>query len=218
MPADRHPEAPRLPDVLPERVAGAAVDDGDTLTEVELTGAAWAGVRADGVECTEVVLAEPDVSGSELLGWTLRDAVLRDANLANATIRGGEWTRVLVDGGRLTGLQVAEAELRDVVWRGCGADMAAFRHTRLAHVTFADCNLREADFTGIRAEHVRFLDCDLRQAAFHHARFAASELRRCRLEGVEGVEGLRGAAVEMGQLLELAPTLAHALGIGLLDG
>jgi uncharacterized protein YjbI with pentapeptide repeats len=218
VPADRHPEAPRLPDVLPERAAGGPVGDGDAVTEVELAGAAWAGVRADGVECTEVVLVDPDLSGSELLDWTLRDAVLRDANLANATIRGGEWSRVRVEGGRLTGLQVAEAALRDVVWRGCGADMAAFRHTRLAYVTFEDCNLREADFTGVRAEHVRFLDCDLRGAAFHHAQVAQSELRRCRLDGVEGVEGLRGAAMEMEQLLELAPTLAHALGIGLLDG
>jgi uncharacterized protein YjbI with pentapeptide repeats len=148
----------------------------------------------------------------------MRDAVLRDANLANATFRGGEWTRVLVNGGRLTGLQVAEATLRDVLWRRCGAEMAAFRHTHLTRVTFADCNLREADFTGVRAEHVRFLDCDLRGAAFHHAQMTSSELRRCRLGGIEGVEGLRGAAMELEQLLELAPTLAHALGIGLLEG
>jgi hypothetical protein len=46
----------------------------------------------------------------------------------------------------------------------------------------------------------------------------SSELRRCRLGGIEGVEGLRGAAMELEQLLELAPTLAHALGIGLLEG
>lgn len=218
MPADRHPEAPRLPDVLQERAGGGRVAGGDALTEVELAGAAWAGVRADGVECTEVVLADPDLSGSELLDWTMRDAVLRDANLANATLRGGEWTRVLVDGGRLTGLQVAEAALCDVLWRGCSAEMAAFRHTHLTRVTFADCNLREADFTGIRAEHVRFLDCDLRGAVFHHAQMTSCELRRCRLDGIEGVEGLRGAAMELEQLFELAPTLAHALGIGLLEG
>ena len=218
MPAGRHPEAPRLPGALPVRAAAGPVGDGDTLAEAELAGASWAGMRADGVECTEVVLADPDLSGSELLDWTLRDAVLRHANLANTTIRGGVWSRVMVEAGRLTGLQVAEAELRDVVWRGCGADMAAFRHTRLDRVTFEGCNLREADFTGVRAERLRFLDCDLRGAAFHHAQLTESELRRCRLDGVEGVEGLRGAAVEMEQLVELAPALAQALGIGLLGG
>jgi hypothetical protein len=65
---------------------------------------------------------------------------------------------------------------------------------------------------------VRFLDCDLRGAAFHRAQVTESELRRCRLDGIEGVEGLRGAAMELEQLVELAPTLAQALGIGLLDG
>jgi uncharacterized protein YjbI with pentapeptide repeats len=218
VPAERHPEPPRLRDGLAVQAASPPPGDGDGLGEVEIAGAEWAGLRADGVECTEVVLADPDLSGAELVDWVLRDALLRNPNLANATIRGGTQSRVLVEGGRLTGIQVAEAELRDVVWRGCGADMAAFRHTRLAHVTFEDCNLREADFTGLRGVHVRFHDCDLRGAGFRHAELAACELRRCRLDGIEGVEGLRGAAIELDELVDLAPALARALGIELLVG
>jgi uncharacterized protein YjbI with pentapeptide repeats len=123
---------------------------------------------------------------------------------------------VVVDGGRLTGFQVVEADLRDCVWRASGADMATFRHARLAHVTFEGCSMREADFSGMRGEHVRFLDCDLRGATFRDAELTGSELRRCRLDGIEGVEGLRGAALELEELVGLAPALARALGIGLL--
>ena len=122
-----------------------------------------------------------------------------------------------VKGGRLTGLQVTEADIRDVVWRGCGADMATFRHARLLHVTFQDCSLREADFAGMRGVAVRFADCDLRGASFRHAELARCELRRCRLDDIEGVEGLRGASLELEQLIELAPALARSMGIGVLS-
>jgi len=97
------------------------------------------------------------------------DTVLENAKLANATLRRGSLTRVLVDGGRLTGLHVAETELRDCVWQGCGADMASFRHSTLERTTFHDCSLREADFMGLRGGWVRFHDCDLRGASFVHA-------------------------------------------------
>ncbi|HET7171247.1 MAG TPA: pentapeptide repeat-containing protein [Gaiellales bacterium] len=217
MPADRHPEAPRLLRDLAARAVAGPLRDGDSFDEVELAGVACVG-RVDGVECSGVVLRDPDLSGAELRDCAFRDAVFDNPNLATTTVRGGSLTRVVVEGGRLTGLQLAEAELRDCLWRGCGADMATIRHAKLAHVTFESCSLREADFAGMRGEHVRFVDCDLRGAAFHHAELAHSEMRRCRLDDLEGIQGLRGVAMELDELVGLAPVMAHALGIGLLDG
>lgn len=216
MAPDRHPEAPRLSDAHPTEALGGPLRDDDSFAEVELGGVAGAGLRVDGVECVDVVLRDPDLSGAELRDCIFRDAVFASPNLATATIRGGLLTRVLVDGGRLTGLQVVEADVRDCRWRDCGADMATFRHARLEHVTFEGCSMREADFSGMRGAHVRFVDCDLRGASFHHAELTDSELRRCRLDDVEGVEGLRGTALELDELLGLAPTMARALGIAVL--
>jgi len=216
MAAERDPEAPRLSPGLVVRALDAPIGDGDALSEAELSGVSCPGRHVERIECVDVVLRNPDVSGAELRDCTFRDTAFQHPNLATTTILGGSLTRVAVDGGRLTGLQVAEADLRDVVWRGCGADMATFRHTRLLHVTFEDCSLREADFSGMRGEFVRFIGCDLRGASFRHAELAGSALRRCRLDGIEGVEGLRGASLELGQIIDLAPALARAMGIGVL--
>jgi uncharacterized protein YjbI with pentapeptide repeats len=216
MPADRHPEAPRLPAGLPRLRLERPIGDGDAFTGAEIPGASAVDLRVAALELAEVVLREPDLTGAVLTDAVARDTVIDNPNLANATLRGGTLTRVAVNGGRLTGLQVTETEIRDGVWSGCGADLATFRHARLAHVTFQDCSLRESDFTGVRAERVRFLDCDLRGAGFHHAEFTCSELRRCRLDDIEGVEGLRGTSMELGELVSLAPLLARALGVGVL--
>jgi hypothetical protein len=57
---------------------------------------------------------------------------------------------------------------------------------------------------------------DLRGASFVHAQFTRSELRRCRMDDIEGVEGLRGTAMELEQMLTLAPAFARALGVSLI--
>jgi uncharacterized protein YjbI with pentapeptide repeats len=143
--------------------------------------------------------------------------VLDEPNLANAVIRGGSLRRVLVSGGRLTGAQWAETRIHDTVWRNAAADLSAFRLCTLVRVTFDSCNLREADFSGASCSWVRFHDCDLTGAVFSKARFVNSELRRCRLEAVEGVAGLAGTSMEFDAVLGLAPQLADALGIHLLE-
>jgi hypothetical protein len=154
MPAERHPEPPRLPSSLTVDEAPGPIEDGDELVARDVRGLAAADARPAAVQFTEVLLRDADFTGSVLVDAVVRDAVFEHAKLANTTIRGGSLTRVLVEGGRLTGLQVAETEIRDCVWRACGAAMASFRHARLERVTFEDCVLREADFTGVRGDWV----------------------------------------------------------------
>ncbi|HEU4702050.1 MAG TPA: pentapeptide repeat-containing protein, partial [Conexibacter sp.] len=62
-----------------------------------------------------------------------------------------------------------------------------------------------------------FLGCDLSECDLTDARLRRCELRGCELAGLHGVERLRGAGVTWDDLLELAPALAAALGIRLLD-
>jgi uncharacterized protein YjbI with pentapeptide repeats len=216
MPADRHPEAPRLPSSLTAEPDRRRIEDGAELAHREIAGAAWADVQVAAVRATEVVFRDADLTGSLLVDPAFRDTVFEHPKLANATIRGGSLSRVLIDGGRLTGFHVAETEIRDAIWRACGADMATFRHARLERVTFEDCSLREADFMGVRGAVVRFHDCDLRGANFRHAELTRSEFRRCRMDDIEGIEGLRGTSMELEQMVSLAPALARALGVGLI--
>ena len=197
--------------------ADVTVRDEDTLATVELRGASWAGVHVSALRVHEAVLAGCDLSGAALTGPEFTDTIFLEPNLSNAVIRGGSLNRVLVDGGRLTGVQLGETKVRDAVWRNVSADLAALRLGELARMTFESCNLREADFTGARCEWVRFHDCDLRGAIFSKARFENSEFRRCRLEGIEGVGSLGGTAMALDAVLALAPALAGELGISLLE-
>lgn len=217
MPVDREPAPPRLPSSLTAEQDRGRIEDGAELAHREIAGAAWVDMRLAAIHATEVVFRDADLTGSVFVDPVFRDIVFKHPKLANATIRGGMLTRILIEGGRLTGLEVVETEIRDAVWRACGADMATFRHARLERVTFEDCSLREADFMGVRGQAVRFHDCDLRGANFGHAELTRSEFRRCRLDDIEGIEGLRGTSMELEQMLTLAPALARALGVGLLE-
>jgi uncharacterized protein YjbI with pentapeptide repeats len=118
---------------------------------------------------------------------------------------------------RMTGFTWSEGLIEDTTFRGCALDLAAFRFTRFKRVTFEDCVLRDADFQDGRLESVRLLGCDLTSAGFLSARCRDVELRRCALAQLRGLDGLRGAALEWDAILELAPAMAGALGIRLLQ-
>ncbi|MDX6547850.1 MAG: hypothetical protein QOG33_1400 [Gaiellales bacterium] len=215
MTAERFPDAPNLPSSLAQQsVAGFA--DGEEFVQGELVGINWTGVQATALRFDGVVVRDADMSGSSFVDCAFRDAVFENCNLANTTVRGGSFTRVVIDRGRLTGLNVVETDLTDTTMRNCGADMATFRHATLDGVTLEGSILRQADFM-IRGDWVRFHDCDLTEASFRHSRFTNSEFRRCRMEDIEGIEDLRGTSMELEGMLALAPGFARTLGIGLVQ-
>jgi uncharacterized protein YjbI with pentapeptide repeats len=214
--SEHFPEAPDLPtSLVPRSVSG--LTDGEEFAQGELVAVNWKEVRAAGLRFDAVAIRDADLSGSTFIDCTFRDAVFENCNLANATVRGGSFTRVVVDRGRLTGANFVETELGDTTVRNCGAEMATFRHSTLDRVTLEGCILRQGDFMEVQGSWVRFHDCDLTEASFRHAQFANSELRRCRMEDIAGVEGLRGTSMELEEILALAPGFARALGIQLVQ-
>jgi uncharacterized protein YjbI with pentapeptide repeats len=215
MAGDRTPTEPDLPRSLAP-VAGEAPGDGAELDAVEVRDADWADRRIVGLQLDAVAIAGGDLTGTTFVDPAWRDVLLDDVNLANATFRGGLVWRAHVDGGRLTGVGVMEGEWRDVTVRNATAEIAAFRHAVLTRVTFDGCILRQADFMGARCEDVRFHGCDLTGANFADAEMDGAEFRRCTMDEIEGVGGLRGAAVDLEQMMALAPAMAAALGIRVL--
>lgn len=215
MASDRTPAEPDLPPELEAYPGERRPDDGAELDAVEVPDAAWDGLHVTGLRLDGAAIAG-DLGGATFVdpGW--RDVELRDANLANTTFHGGLVWRMRAIGGRLTGLRVTETELRDVTLRDASAPMAAFRHATLARVTFDGCILRQADFMGARCEDVRFHGCDLTGANFADAELDGAEFRRCVMDEIEGIDGLRGAAMELEQVMALAPAMAAALGIRVL--
>lgn len=150
-------------------------------------------------------------------GCDLAIASFKTAILANVNSPQAEISSVRIVRSRLTGLRVAEGELRDVTIQDCRVDLASFGFSRLDRVTFQDCLLAQTDFLDARLESVSFCRCDLSHADFRGARLERCEFRRCDLAGLHGVQSLRGAAMEWPDIVNMAGLWAAALGIRVLD-
>lgn len=147
----------------------------------------------------------------------LADAVVREADWSNERTLRPAWRRVELVRCRLTGMELAEAALEDVVFEECRIDLAGLRHARLERVVFRDCRLEECDLYGATLRDVLFERCDLREATFSACRVERVELRGCELAGLRGAEALRGARMPWPDVVANAGVLADALGIEVVD-
>jgi uncharacterized protein YjbI with pentapeptide repeats len=199
-----------VPDVPPQKTARAPKPP-DLPDEPEELAA------LEGSELEGARLVSADLSGRRIDDLRLTDCVLGGPNLSNLRGRGATLRRVLVRNGRLTGLELNEADLTDVTFADCLIDLASFAGSTLTAVTFDGCILRQTDFLEAKLDSVRFHDCDLGEADLRGARLHRCELRRTRLIGLQGIESLRGAAMEWPDIVEMAGVWAAALGIRVLD-
>nr|WP_078599026.1 pentapeptide repeat-containing protein [Streptomyces davaonensis] len=209
--AARRPEV-RLP-ALAEFTEGELEPDGDydglEFREADLAGQDGGGARfmdcalnacvLDETRLTRArfldsVLSAPRGVGTDLAEATLRDVELLDARLGGVQLHGAALERVLIRGGKIDYLNLRAARLRDVVFENCVLVEPDFGGAGLERVSFPGCVLKGADLAG-----ATLTDVDLREAAS--------------VEIARGVDRLAGAVISTGQLLDLAPVLAAALGI-----
>ncbi|MCH0557460.1 MULTISPECIES: pentapeptide repeat-containing protein [Streptomyces] len=211
----RRPEV-RLPPLEPWP-GGELEPDGDydglELRELDLSGQDGVGARF--MDCALTGCA---VEGTGLRRTRVLDSVLTGlrgvgTHLAESTFRDVE----LVD-PRLGGTQMHGAVLERVVVRGGKIDYLNLREARLRDVVFESCVLVEPDFAGARLERVEFVGCAVKGADFGGATLTDVDLRgAASLEIVRGLDRLSGAVISTGQLFDLAPQLAAALGIRVED-
>ncbi|BBC95227.1 pentapeptide repeat-containing protein [Streptomyces rochei] len=207
----RRPEL-RLPPLEPWAGDGLEPDgdyDGLEFADADLTGQDAAGARfmdcalrgcaVDGTKLRHARVLDTALTGFRGVGTDLSEATLRDVELTDP---------------RLGGTQLHGAVLERVVVRGGKIDYLNLRMARLRDVVFESCVLVEPDFGGARLERVEFVDCALKGADFTGATLKDVDLRGAApLEIARGLDRLSGAVIGTGQLLDLAPVLAAALGI-----
>jgi uncharacterized protein YjbI with pentapeptide repeats len=205
----RPPLEPRVPGML-WALDPASLEDEARHEAVELHGAGELAVRS-------LTLVESELRGS-LAGSRLHDLHLGDttvagADLANLRAPKAALRRVAVDQARLTGADLGEAALSDVTFSGCRIDLASLAAARLERVVFADCDLRESSFSEAVLRDVRFERCDLGGVELARVRLQRVELRGCRLDGINAVEDLRGAAMPWEDIVGNAGLFAAAAGV-----
>jgi len=204
--------AARAPAEL-ESFSAAALEadfDHDLVHVVDLD---LSGQRADGGAFERCRLARVDLGESRLRRIAMRDVDLETVYASNGDWTGARLRGVTVRDCRLTGLDLGGAELRDVIFENCQLGWASFRFADADEVVFRDCTLNEADFQGAKIRRSRFTGCRLLDVDFTSVELADVDLRGSALRPARGHLHLRGATIDTAQLVELAPELAHELGI-----
>ena len=125
--------------------------------------------------------------------------------------------RVEVRGSRLTGAELAEARLRDVVFDTCRIDLAGLRHATLERVVFRDCRMGECELNGASLKDVLFERCELREATFSGMKIERVEVRGCDLTAARGAEALKGVRMPWNDVIDNAALFAAVAGIEVVD-
>ncbi len=171
--------------------------------------------RADltGIEVIGSRLERLDLAFADASQAVLRDCVFDRGDAANATARSAALTRVQFKGVRMTGAQLIDCALLDVVFHEVKLDLAgvAVRQAaprRVPRLQHDRRRLHRRRHPGRDIRRLRPVRCAVLAGQGGGARF-----EKCWLEGIGGVADLRGAAIRSDDLVSLSKVFALALGI-----
>jgi uncharacterized protein YjbI with pentapeptide repeats len=209
---------PRIPKVLDQISGGVArVEPEGRYQNLRVMGADFSQVIVAHAEIVAARLERVDLAGAQLRGVVVRDVAIDRGDWSNVVAYQTRLTRSTLHGVRLTGAQIVDSGLSDVVFEDAKLDLAVFRSSRLRRVEFRGCNLARADFANATIGGATFTDCDLTGAQFSHAKAEGARFSHCQLDGIGGVTSLRGASMSNDDLVLLTRVFAKALGIEIVD-
>lgn len=155
--------------------------------------------------------------GGRLRGARFSDVWFHESRLISTDLAQTEWTDAAFVAVGAAGIQAFDAQLRRVVFERCKFDSINLRSSKLVEVVFDHCMLRDADFSGATMTKVSFPGSRLIETDFTKAVCDHVDLRGAELGITAGFDALRGTMIDSGQLVDLAPALAKALGITVSD-
>lgn len=185
--------------------------------ELELLGArvdggTAAGLRGEG-ELRRCLLESVDFSESRFRPLTLTDVRLSRVELSNAQWHSVAARRVELTSARAVGLGLSLDLAGDVYVEGTRLDYAGIHLERTRGlVVFSGCSFREARLGG-DLSGVVFRDCDFDGAEFSATAARDADLRTSRLAGARGLHSMRGAIIDVDQLIAVAGQLAAEAGL-----
>ena len=178
------------------------------VQRVTVTGADAAGARF--IECA---FSQVTFDGGRFRRARFIDSWFHEVRFLGTDLAETSWQDVTVIGGLLAGPQVPAAHLTRVAFQGCKLDSLNLREAKLADVRFGNCLLRDVDLSRASLRRASFPGSRLAGVDFSRATLEKVDLRGAELDISGGAECLRGATISASQLMDLAPSLAEALGI-----
>ena len=140
-------------------------------------------VRFDGLDA-------PDLEASRS---TLRDVEIAHSRLGSMDLYGSTVSGVRLSHCKIRLLGLHSAQVQDLIVEHCTID--------------------ELDLSEAVAARLAFRDATIGLLRLRDSRMSHVDLRTCRFDGADPIAGLRGCLITGAQLLDLAPSLASALGI-----
>jgi uncharacterized protein YjbI with pentapeptide repeats len=209
---------PRIPKILDQISGGVARIEAEGRYEnLHVVGADFSRAIVAHVEIVAARLERVDLTGAQLPGVVVRDVTIDRGDWSNVIAYQAHLTRSTLRGVRLTGAQIVDSGLSDVVFEDAKLDLEVFRSSRMRRVEFRGCNLARADFANAAIGGATFIDCDLAGAQFSQVKAEGARFSHCQLDGIGGVTSLRGASMSNDDLVLLTRVFAKALGIEIVD-
>jgi uncharacterized protein YjbI with pentapeptide repeats len=213
-----HPLPPRLsaPDLPPHLEDGRPPARGGDFFQVK-----WAALAVE-TDAAHAVLTECALSGAsverlDLTGATLVDVEVRDLRASTLSARSARLRRVRITGGRIGTLDLGDAEIDEVELRGVRIDYASLAAARIADLLIADCTISTLDLPQATVARMAFADSRADDVDTRGVRAKDLDLRGLEAVSYLDAGSLRGATLSSRQVEYLAPALAAALGIRVID-
>ncbi|MEV6279869.1 pentapeptide repeat-containing protein [Nocardia sp. NPDC051832] len=167
-----------------------------------------------GSRFTESALTELTFQRGTLRFTRFADVWLRGVRLIGTNLGQTDWQDAEFIDSAWSGVEIVSAGVRRVRFEGCKFESVNFRNSTLREVEFVDCVLRDVDFAEAALRQITFPGSTLQRIALDRARLQDVDLRGARsLDIANGLDALRGATVNYGQLMDLAPAFAQAAGL-----
>ncbi|MFI6581034.1 pentapeptide repeat-containing protein [Embleya sp. NPDC050493] len=178
--------------------------DGDAFAEVEAGGSAF----------TSSAFSTVTFTGGRYRRSRFDDVWLHGVRVVGADLVETSWMDAEFAACVLAGIEAFGATMRRVVFHHCKFDSVNLRKTKLREVAFVDCLLRDVDLAGATLTDVSFPGSTLERIRLDNAQLSRVDLREAGAPDIaSGLDALRGATIDSAQLLDLAPALAHLLGL-----
>lgn len=153
------------------------------------------------------------VESGEYRTFDITNAVLENFAALNVICYQAAIIRTKFTKANMTGIQLPDAHIKDVVFKQCRINLSNFRKVNFERCAFIECDLAEADFAGAQLTNVRFEECVLSQADFSNTFCKRVEFSETNLSSIKGIAGLKGAIISEQNLIQIAPLLANNFGI-----
>ncbi len=189
------------------------LDEGPRLDDLDFSGVDFGDrelldVILSGCDLTGAVVAQANLRAVELLNSRAAELNAPTLRAVDSVWRRSELSRSRIGAGELYGSSWEESAVT-----GCKFGYLNLRGARLADVSFTGCSFEDLDLVDATLERVAFTDCTVGTLTLRGATLSHVDLRGLRIDAIDGVAGLTGAAISQEQLLDLAPALAAHLGL-----